>query len=544
MRSPLAQTARSAVIPAPVGGWNARDALPALESTDAVILENMIPGPGGVSLRGGSTTYATGLGAQVNSLLRFNAPGQSPRLFAGAGTKLFDVTAVGPVGAAVLSGQIGDKWQSCMFGTPGGSYLMAANGLDPPQKFDGTTWSAIALIMPQPASYTPSGGGAAVPYAYPYTLVPSKLKAPVVFGQRVWFVETGTLHVWFLPINAIGSSAQNPPATGSIVPDISPCAQCLDFSSRCRLGGSLVAMVSWTLTGATGPSDYAAFITSAGEVLVYQGTDPTIAGAWQIVGVFRISPPIGDRPVLPFGADVAVLTETGLITLSSVMPLAEGQDAQDAITDKIRGAVQSAYQSTPAVFGWAVAEYPMGALLLINVPQPDGTFQQFVMNYLTKAWCKFLGLPAVCWGLIGDRPMFGTPDGRVCQYDVQNSDNGAPINGTVLPAFSAFRTLNRKRFTLARPLYNSALGYRAPVKLKVDYDISREVLAQPPIVPVGTPWGSPWGAPWAPRVGPVASWQGVRGDGEVATVLVSVSSTNPFRLDKIDLQYETSGDLL
>lgn len=534
--------ARLATIPAPVGGWNARDPLPAMKPTDAAILENMIPGPGGVAVRGGTVTWATGLGAAVNALLRYNAPGVPPKLFAGAGPNLFDVSATGPVGAPALAGQLGDKWKGCMFGTPAGSYLMAANGTDAPQKFDGASFTAISLVAPQPAVYGTAPN--TVAFSYPYTLVPSKLTSPVVFGQRVWFVEKNSLRVWFLPINAVGSSAQNPPAAGGTVPDVSPCAQALDFSSQCKFGGSLVAMAVWTRQSLYGSTSYAVFLTSAGEVLIYQGTDPTIAGSWARVGVVRIAPPIGDQPVIQAGADVAILTETGILPLSSVLPLSLGQDEQVAITDKIRGAFQSAYRSSPNRFGWTVAEYPMGALLIVNVPQPDGSFQQFVMNLLTQAWCSFTGLPAVCFGLIGDRLLFGTPDGRVCQYDVASSDNGTPIAFKCLPAFSDFKAPGRKRFTLARPLYTSALSYRAPVALRIDYDTTVPVLRQPVVPAGGAPWGSPWGSPWGPVIKTVASWTGIRGDGLVASIFVSGATLNPFRLDKIDVQFEAGRDSL
>ena len=552
MRSPLGRTASQGTIPAPFGGWNARDDITAMPATDAVVLDNLIPGPGGVAVRGGSAVYATGLGAKVNALLRFNPPGAVPRLFGCAGPNVYDVTASGPVGVAALSGQTGDKWRGVMFGTPGGSFLMAANGTDAPQKFNGSTWSAISLVAPQPKTYT-GQGGTQVAYSYPYVLTPSKLTNPVVFGQRVWFVEEGSLRVWFLPINGIGSSAQTDPVSPNTVPDISPCAQALDFASQCRMGGSLVAMAVWTRDGGTGSDDYAVFITSAGEVLMYQGTDPTIAGAWSRVGVFRIAPPVGDRPTIQAGADVAILTETGLLPLSSVLPLTVSQDDQVAITDKIRGAFQLAYQSAAVEYGWAVQDYPMGGLLLVNVPNADGvTFRQFVMNLMTQAWCSFSGLPAVCWALLGDRLMFGTPDGRVCQYDVGSSDTlmpaavpvAQPITFLCLSAFSGFKMTAKKRFLMARPLYTAALGYRVPITLRVDYDTTALALPQPPIPSSGTPWGSPWGSPWGPTIAPSSRWTGLRGDGLVASILVSGATFNPFRLDKIDLQFEASGDLL
>lgn len=52
-------------IPAPVGGWNARDALDAMPPTDAVKLVNWIPRAGYVQSRGGFSIHASGLGGAV-----------------------------------------------------------------------------------------------------------------------------------------------------------------------------------------------------------------------------------------------------------------------------------------------------------------------------------------------------------------------------------------------------------------------------------------------------------------------------------------------
>lgn len=73
----------------------------------------------------------------------------------------------------------------------------------------------------------------------------------------------------------------------------------------------------------------------------------------------------------------------------------------------------------------------------------------------------------------------------------------------------------------------------------VDYDVSRPTLPQGPIPPGFTPWGAPWGSPWSTPIKSVNRPQTVRGVGNTASVLVQVVSLNPFRLDHVDLAYET-----
>ena len=56
-----------ASLPAPVGGWNARDALANMAPTDAVTLDNLFPGVSSVMLRGGYIRHATGISGHVSS---------------------------------------------------------------------------------------------------------------------------------------------------------------------------------------------------------------------------------------------------------------------------------------------------------------------------------------------------------------------------------------------------------------------------------------------------------------------------------------------
>ena len=57
------QTASTASVPAPLGGWNARDGLAMMKPSDAVILDNYFPNSGSCDLRGG--TALSDLAAKV-----------------------------------------------------------------------------------------------------------------------------------------------------------------------------------------------------------------------------------------------------------------------------------------------------------------------------------------------------------------------------------------------------------------------------------------------------------------------------------------------
>ena len=67
-------TAQTASIPSPIGGWNARDSLAAMAPTDAVQLVNWFPTPTDVTMRRGyiaGSILTTSTGVQTISSITF-----------------------------------------------------------------------------------------------------------------------------------------------------------------------------------------------------------------------------------------------------------------------------------------------------------------------------------------------------------------------------------------------------------------------------------------------------------------------------------------
>src|ERR1700742_2746076 len=86
-------------LPAPIKGWNTRDALTDMDPLDAVQLDNLFPDTSGVNIRNGYQVYATGLGAgAVQTLAEYNA-GSTRKFLAAASGAIYDVSASGAAGA-------------------------------------------------------------------------------------------------------------------------------------------------------------------------------------------------------------------------------------------------------------------------------------------------------------------------------------------------------------------------------------------------------------------------------------------------------------
>jgi len=115
----LQMVGQKTTVPAPIGGWNARDALDLMGPADAIALDNFFPGDSKVYLRNGHTSYATGLGNNIETLMAYDGAG-TKKLFGIAGSSVFDCTSSGAVGAASVTGLSGALWGYVNMATSGG----------------------------------------------------------------------------------------------------------------------------------------------------------------------------------------------------------------------------------------------------------------------------------------------------------------------------------------------------------------------------------------------------------------------------------------
>ena len=67
VRQGRARKSSSRSITAPVGGWNARDSIAAMNVADAVIMDNFFPRTTDVMVRKGYTDWATGMAIDIET---------------------------------------------------------------------------------------------------------------------------------------------------------------------------------------------------------------------------------------------------------------------------------------------------------------------------------------------------------------------------------------------------------------------------------------------------------------------------------------------
>lgn len=504
------QVSRTASIQAPTGGLNARDAIANMKETDAVTMTNWFPSTASVDIRNGYQSHATGITGNVETLMSYNY-GATEELYAVVDGDIFDVSSAGAVGAAVVTGLGNSRFEYILMGTAGGNFLMAVNGIDKMRIYTGATWYADGTT----------------------TTVTGFDTANAVhinnFKNRVYLIEENTLKAWYLPVSSIGGAAN-----------------ALDFSGIFKLGGYLMAMTNWTIDNAAGIDDYAAFITSEGEVAIYQGTDPSSAATWALKGTFRIGRPIGRRCAIKAGADVLILTTDGAFPLSKAL-LTDRSQMQAAVTDKITNLITSDLFQYSTNFGWQPIIHPTGNKLIINVPSIEGsTSHQYVMNTITGAWCKFEGWDSFCWELLGDKLFFGGIDG-VFEADTETDDNGSDIVSDVQQAFSNFGdNTAQKHFKMVRAIFIAEADVTPALVMNVDYG-TREPQGSPSYSSGGSSiWDvAPWDtSDWESGNILIKKWQSVTGIGYSGGIRIKTASSGvKIRWQALDVVYERGGVL-
>lgn len=349
-------------LPPPVGGWNTSKSLASMEPADAVELVNFFPRPTHVESRLGSQQHRIIQQRKIKTLAVFRDIDGAETMLAATNTGIFDASDPGSIvpetSTASLATCTNGRFQWDQFGDGTNNWLILVNGVDKPVYYNGST----AVLVDGASSPAITG------------ITTTNIVHLGVFKERLFFIRSGVLGFDFLPAGAAGGAVSH-----------------FDLSSVANLGGYLMAMAVWSRDAGDGPDDYAVFITSQGEALVYSGTDPSSATTWSLVGTFRISRPVGRKCVLKYGADPLILTESGLFPLSSL--LASGDErARFAISYKIQSAFSEASRQTVNTYGWTAVSFPQQDMILVNVPhQEEGYHEQFVMNTVTKAWCKFVG---------------------------------------------------------------------------------------------------------------------------------------------------------
>lgn len=498
-RQPIRRSSQQRVsigkaIPAPVGGWDAQSPLANMPPENAVILDNFIPRAGYVELRKGFVPWQEGLPLPTETIMvwRGGAISVADEIFAACGGSIYDVSNQNDTPAEVYTGAGNARWQWINFANDAGTFLIAANGAAEPIYYNGMAFADTAIT-----------GTAGI-----ITLDPRTLVDVMDHKGRLFFVQENSLRVWFLEPFAIQGTAN-----------------LLDLGPIFDKGGSILCQATWTLDGGSGADDLAVFVTTQGQVAVYQGLDPSDANNWALVGVYDLGLPLSRRSLIKYGSDLVLLTTDGVVPLSQALKLDRAQENLVALTQRIQNAFQQATQRYRGNFGWEGALYTKGTLAIFNVPTASlSRSEQYVQNVQTGAWCRFTGIDAFCWAVANDQMYFGASD-YVGLWDTGYADNTTGITGDIKTAFNYFGSRgDLKKFEMLQPILRIASNIAPAVEVITDFKERIPTAVPTSITVTGGQWDvGLWDvALWSPSVQTRDSWTSVTGIGYCGAVRLRV----------------------
>lgn len=501
-KSAAAQTSQLANTPPPTGGLNLRDPISEMSPLDAIVLDNLIPRQQGVELRKGWAVFVDaeeGI-TEYKSTFSYNAanPNDS-KLFAAANGAIYDVTDGTSTVAEAATGSTSDLWWTIQYATTSGVYLLA--------------------VSPGAGYWTYDTANGWVDRTALTVGLPTNVRTVGVWKQRIWFTCEEDTDVYYMrDVNHIQGHADAFPM-GAVL----------------RNGGSVSALMNWTIDAGFSVDDFLIVVGTEGDIGVWEGTDPTAADTFKLKGVWYIGPvPRYGVYFTPFGGDVMILSQQGLIPMSK---LVSGQYNEAILNNlpasKVQPALAPLIDALQDAEAWNVFLVPRESVLVIQVPPtPQGVYQQFAMNTITGAWCTFSNMNMVSTAMLGGQLYFSDNQGRICKglfgnYDAVTAEdpNGSAIEGDVQGPFNSFGTpAQLKKFQMVRPIFLAETAPSVLLQLNTQYAVNN-VAGSPNFsgYNVGTWDGSNWNeAYFAGIINTYQAWVGVFGLGYYGSVRMKV----------------------
>lgn len=399
------QTMMTGVVPAPIQGMNGR--VNAATNSPQICLWaiNMLPAEYGTRVRSGYREWQIGMNEEVRTLITYTGVDgtfqTANKIFAVTQTGIWDVTTAAGTPNKVLTFATSSEdsgWGNYThYTSEAGSdlifYADGANGL--------FTYTASTDTWAQTTGITAASGAI-------NTFDVTKVAYVVVHKLRIWLVEKGQNHAWYLGVRAIAGDATE-----------------FFFASKFRNGGEIVGLFNWTVDGGNGRDDHLVAVGRGGDVIPWTGEDPSDDLTWTSTGTFYVGRiPRGNRVASEYGGELYILSTLGVTAMSDLL---QGGNPEDPYRNNIGYNVARLLRQDLDVYqdihGWNLKFITHDGSLLISCPQrSDGSYRQYVYNLATQGWGLWKDVPLLTSEPFDGKLMVGTKDGRILRMDVE-SDN-------------------------------------------------------------------------------------------------------------------------
>lgn len=521
---------QEAHFPAPTGGLNTVS--PGLEMplTDCVAAYNLVGAENGLRTRLGYREMSVGLVGNAANAVRTILPftgstnGQS-RIFATTDKGIYDVTTGAPTLQVTFPNSVGQSGYGIPvnFVSAAGHFLIytdEANGMYVYAEA-GSAWTRVSF----------GGGAQGVAVGDP-----TRFAFVALFKGRLWFAERDSSDAWYLPLGQLYGTATKFPL-GQVF----------------REGGSLVGLWNWTYDGGSGLDDSLVMVSTGGDVVVYQGTDPSSVSTFGLKGVWQMSrPPSGRRIASTYGGDLLLLSRRGLLPMSQLV--VGSLSSAEYATAKIANIINTFMQERSTDPYWGVVLQPEDNVLMLLVPQgASATSTQLVQSNAGRGWFLYRDLPVLSGAVWQGQFYFGTLDGRVCVH-TGYADNVtlalpqsyAPVDWGFVGAFSNLGSTRQKRVSILRPLIISdGVAPSYAIAARYDYDAAELSPVELVLMPTANAWNTAkWNiSTWSGKMPPAALPGGGLGIGTSMAVTIRGQSLSRTIVVGVDVAYQVGGFL-
>jgi len=448
----FAQQLQITTIPAPTRGIIQHENEAFMAPGSCIISDNWMPTMKGLKLRGGCTRWCVLPEAQpIVSGFEY-VDGNQQRMYAANATKLYDVTSSVPV--LIASGRTSGNYCASQLANLSGYWLIAVNETgDFPLRFDGTTWTVLNADQIIGPAGSPVEHGRNLSYVCKYR-------------NRLFFIETKSMNIWYLGIDSIGGALTKIPLSGAATH-----------------GGYLMFMASWSIDAGDGIDDKLVIGTSEGEILIFTGSNPADPNNWRQEGRYQISPPLGMNAHDNVGGDLLVLTVDGIVPISQAITKSAGQLELALITRTIKRMWRDEVNAKRGL-PWTMKKWDENGMNLITFPGGlPGRRYCLVMNNTTGAFARAVGWDALCFLRMRGDLFFGTQDGIIMQANRTGLDDGLPYVATMVGGWEVFQSGSQEVvWHQARAVFSAPAGepFEPQIAATVDY-----IVVIPPPPPAG-----------------------------------------------------------
>jgi hypothetical protein len=364
-------------IPPPAGGLDTFTHPAVLDESAATVFENWFTEGSKVQVRSGYEKRFQIDPSAAPSLMSLEI-GSGSVLLAAAGGKITRLST----GAVLESGFASDRWIAA---TQSG-YLFMVNG-------------SAARLFSGAALSVPNLTGAATTW-----------DGCVAHNERIYLWKTGSTDFWYLDPAAIQGRVSKFP-----------------LGNLGNVRGGIAQIATWTYDAGHGANDILVILTEKGDVILYEGIDPGDPADWRLTGRYKVAAPVpGGRCAVKVGADLAVMTQEGVLSMTGIMAGEREAISTRAYSQIVHPTAADLGRITTAAVGQAIAD-PAGRMVVFNYTSATGAPVQLVRSVSSGRWSMFTGIPAVAWAEFQNRLWFLTATGEVNLFWEGSDDNGAEI---------------------------------------------------------------------------------------------------------------------